>query len=335
MYGTIRCILVFANSRSDWNNADVKLAFDPPENTSYTYNLWAPEIHNLDDRWYMIFTGNVDPDQPSPEQDMLCDFNCPAINHKMFVLESSGRDIWDSEYSFKAELDTFDQGLAIDGTYLQHESGPYQIYSCWYSKYMSWPSLLCIDKSRWTCLQPIPTKFHQRQIHGLFQAHSKSVLSHPLLMSPGRRRPTVERSTSVYPQTKGLNNSSTRKPTRHSSYTRRLGRITAITVLANWNWIGSDPMDPVSWTKHTDYCIFYQNPEEEAHGVGHASFTKSPDDSEWWIVYHGMRDPTNGWSARTIPTQKFDWNEDGTPNFPLWTLSSFQWTAGKRTCLLI
>ena len=65
----------------------------------------------------------------------------------MFVLESSGPDIWDSNYTFKAELDTFDQGLAIDGTYLKHETGLYHIYSCWYGKFTSWPSLLCIDKS--------------------------------------------------------------------------------------------------------------------------------------------------------------------------------------------
>ena len=139
---------------SDFNNAEAKLAFEPPENTSYTYDLWAPEIHNIDNKWYIIFTADVDPDQPSPEVDMLCDFSCPAINHKMFVLESSGSDIWDSDYSFKAELDTFDQGLAIDGTYLQHETGLYHIYSCWYSKYMSWPSLLCIDKSMLST--PIP-----------------------------------------------------------------------------------------------------------------------------------------------------------------------------------
>lgn len=51
--------------------------------------------------------------------------------------------------------------------------------------------------------------------------------------------------------------------------------------------IGDDPMCPSSWLKHDDYCVFYQNPDEEAYGVGHASFTVSPDGSENWIVYHG------------------------------------------------
>jgi GH43 family beta-xylosidase len=74
-------------------------------------------------------------------------------------------------------------------------------------------------------------------------------------------------------------------------------------------------MDPKAWRKH-QYPVFYQNPVEKAYGVGHASFVKSPDESEDWIVYHGMLDPTNGWGARTIRTQQFTWNDDGSPNFP-------------------
>ena len=76
-------------------------------------------------------------------------------------------------------------------------------------------------------------------------------------------------------------------------------------------------MNPQDWKKTTAGCVFYQNPMESAYGVGHASFTTSPDGSEDWMVYHGMLDPTNGWAARTVRAQKFGWNEeDGTPKFP-------------------
>lgn len=80
--------------------------------------------------------------------------------------------------------------------------------------------------------------------------------------------------------------------------------------------IGSNPMNVQDWRKNNNGCVFYQNALDEAYGVGHASFTTSPDGKENWIVYHGMRDHTNGWSARTIRTQRFTWNEDGTPKFP-------------------
>jgi GH43 family beta-xylosidase len=47
----------------------------------------------------------------------------------MFVLESSGSDPWESEYSMKGELDTFDQ-FAIDGTYFKFLGELYHIYRC-------------------------------------------------------------------------------------------------------------------------------------------------------------------------------------------------------------
>lgn len=89
-------------------------------------------------------------------------------------------------------------------------------------------------------------------------------------------------------------------------------------------------MNPSDWKKHNDGCVFYQNPEEEAYGVGHASFVQSPDGTEDWIVYHGMRDPSNGWAARTIRTQKFTWNEDGTPKFPRPGYGPYQVPSGQE-----
>lgn len=59
-----------------------------------------------------------------------------AVNHRMFVLESSGPDPWESEYTMKAELDTYDQ-FAIDGTYFQYADKLYHIYSCWYNNQTS------------------------------------------------------------------------------------------------------------------------------------------------------------------------------------------------------
>ena len=63
--------------------------------------------------------------------------------------------------------------------------------------------------------------------------------------------------------------------------------------------------------------VFYQDALQNAYGVGHASFTKSPDGSEDKIIYHDMRDPTNGWRSHVPRAQKFTWNVDGTPKFPI------------------
>lgn len=121
------------------------IVLNPRKGLDYSYDLWAPELHNIDNRWYIIFTADSDPDNPPPETEMLCDWNCPAVNHRMFVLENASSDPW-GNYTTKGMLDTYDQ-FAIDGTYFQHSTGLYHVYSCWYEAYISWPSMLCISKS--------------------------------------------------------------------------------------------------------------------------------------------------------------------------------------------
>lgn len=98
---------------------------------------------------------------PPPETDMFCDYTCPAVNHRMYVLEGSTDSPWTSKYTMKGQLDTFDQ-FAIDGTYFQHATGLYHIYSCWYRQYDGWPSNLCITKmsNPWT----VTSNLTERQI---------------------------------------------------------------------------------------------------------------------------------------------------------------------------
>lgn len=285
---------------TDWNNADVKLAFSPPENTSYSYDLWAPELHNINGLWYIIFTADVDPDTPSPEQDMYCDFNCPAVNHRMFVLESSGSDPWSSEYTFSAKLDTYDQ-FAIDGTYFNHTTGLYHIYSCWESAYQSWPSMLCISKM--SDPSTISSPLSERAII--------SRPDQPWEKTPYNRTVNVRLSSNEGPEQ--LTNPTTGQQFVIYSAARSDNRNYCLGQL---ELTGSNPLDPASWTKDTSGCVFYQNPDEEVYGVGHASFTTSPDGTQNWLVYHGMVNYLDGWSARTIRTQQFTWNSDGTPNFP-------------------
>lgn len=131
---------------TDWNAAETRLIFAPPPGLNYSTDLWAPELHLLNGSWYIIFTADPNFDSPPPAIDMLCDFNCPAVYHRMFVLEGEGVDPWTADFSYKGELDTFGQ-FAIDGTYFQHPTGLYHVYSCWFSEYQSWPANLCITKS--------------------------------------------------------------------------------------------------------------------------------------------------------------------------------------------
>lgn len=285
---------------TDWNNADVKLAFDPPPGLNYSTDLWAPELHFINNLWYIIFTADPNFDTPPPEVDMWCTYTCPAVNHRMYVLEGSSPDPWESTYTLKSQLNTYDQ-FAIDGTYFQHESGLYHIYSCWYRQYDGWPANLCITKmsNPWT----VESNFTERQII--------STPDNPWEKTPYGRPFNVRLASNEGPEQ--LINPTTGQNFVIYSAARSDNRNYCLGQL---ELIDDDPMNPSAWRKNNQGCVFYQNPKDEAYGVGHASFVKSPDGNEDWMVYHGMRDPYDGWSARTIRTQQFTWNADGSPKFP-------------------
>ncbi|MCJ1303267.1 hypothetical protein MMC08_006075 [Hypocenomyce scalaris] len=300
---------------TDWNNADQKLVFSPPTNASYSYDLWAPELHNIDGLWYIIFSADEDADSPPADVDMLCTYSCPAVFHRMFVLESSGADPWESDYVLKSQLNTFDQ-FAIDGTYFQHATGLYHIYSCWYEKYISWPSMLCITQmsNPWTVSSTLA---------------ERSIISIPTNWwekTPHNRTINDRLSSNEGPEQ--LTNPATNQTFVIYSAARSTQANYCLGLL---ELVGADPMDPGSWVKNDTGCVFYQNGAQDTYGVGHASFTQSQDGEEDWMVYHGMADYVIGSNNRSIRTQQFSWdNNTGAPLFPRPGLGPYPVPAGQQ-----
>ncbi len=77
-----------------------------------------------------------------------------------------------------------------------------------------------------------------------------------------------------------------------------------------------DVLNPAAWKK-APRPVFetYKGDDGAVYAPGHNSFTRSPDGTEDWIVYHGKDTSENGWKNRRARAQKFTWNPDGTPNF--------------------
>ncbi|KAF2742724.1 glycoside hydrolase family 43 protein [Sporormia fimetaria CBS 119925] len=307
---------------TNWNNADRKTLFLPPPGQNYSTDIWAPELHFLSGAWHIIFTADPNHDSPPPDVDMYCTYSCPAIYHRMFVLSSSSSssnstpDPWTATFpNPPVQLNTFDQ-FAIDGTYFTHASNLYHIYSCWDNATSAWPANLCITH------MSSPTTISS----SLSQRVTISRPTNPWEKTPYGRTINDRLSSNEAPQQ--LINPHTNQTFLIYSAARS---DNANYCLGQLELVGNDPMSPDSWTKHDAGCVFYQDPENQAYGVGHASFVKSPDGKEDWIVYHGMRDPRNGWAARTIRTQRFTWNEDGTPNFPRPGYRPYQVPSGQDT----
>jgi GH43 family beta-xylosidase len=74
---------------------------------------------------------------------------------------------------------------------------------------------------------------------------------------------------------------------------------------------GDDPMAPRAWVKNP-VPVFAGT--SNVISPGHASFTRSPDGTENWIVYHAARMRDAGWDRNTR-IQLFTWDAQGNPVF--------------------
>jgi GH43 family beta-xylosidase len=85
-----------------------------PPGTGHSRNLWAPELHQLDGRWYSYFAAD-DGDN---------------ANHRMYVLASTGPDPM-GPYDFVGRIHDPADRWAIDGTVLELAGRRYFIWSGW------------------------------------------------------------------------------------------------------------------------------------------------------------------------------------------------------------
>jgi GH43 family beta-xylosidase len=81
---------------------------------------------------------------------------------------------------------------------------------------------------------------------------------------------------------------------------------------------GGDLCEKENWRKHNAPVFTSGN---GVYGPGHASFFRSPDQSELWIAYHAMDswNENNNWKPRYMHLQKVEIDEQGlcTPAHPI------------------
>lgn len=89
--------------------------WEAPPNTEYSKQIWAPELHRLERKWYIYFAAS-DGDNH---------------NHRMYVIENASEDP-QALYTFKGKIADSSDRWAIDGTVLQMpDERLYFIWSGW------------------------------------------------------------------------------------------------------------------------------------------------------------------------------------------------------------
>jgi GH43 family beta-xylosidase len=247
-----------------------------------TNNVWAPELHFIAPKWYIYYAGGTD----APGQ--------PFLHQRAGVLESAGADAF-GPYTDRGMLYTGDslgtaQGnrWAIDLTTAQIGTQRYAIWSGWIDNAITdkTPQHLYIAKMS----NPVTISSNRVKLSSPVASWE---LGPELDLQEGPE--VVQHDADVF----------VLYSTRDSWLKEySLGQLKLQSAAA-------DPMDPASWTKSTG-PVFSGN--ASVYGVGHASLTTSPDNTESWIVYHSKVSATRGWD-RDIRMQKFTWSAAGAPVF--------------------
>jgi GH43 family beta-xylosidase len=239
----------------------------PPLGTSYSRNLWAPELHYLRGRWYIYVAADDSQNR----------------NHRMFALEGTSQDP-QAPFRFKGKLAATPDRWAIDGTVLEAPGGT--LYFVW---------------SGWEGFEDVAQNLYVAPMSDPLTVGGERVcISKPEYAWEKHGKPLVNEGPEVLRSGDGL----------FLIYSAS-GSWTDDYCLGQLTWTGGDVLDPKSWVKKPT-PVFSRT--AKVFGPGHASFTKSPDGTQDWIVYHAAKRRGAGWD-RDVRIQKFTWNPDGSPRF--------------------
>lgn len=254
--------------------------FRAPPDTDHTGGLWAPELHDVGGRWFILYTAE-DPKVGIDSHRMFV-LGGPPSNEDPCVPDDKGA--W-QDLGHVGGMRT-DQ-WAIDGTYFWADGGLYMAYSG----------------------SPLGVHPSQSKVQQLFVVHMSSPTnadSPPSLIS----EPTHDYE---FEGDRGVNEGPQWLVSPDGSW-----RGLVISVSGTWNqhykmlpltYKGGNPLDPRSWHKWTTPLCQTAKGVHGPFGPGHGNFIDV--NGETVAVFHATDGPTDGFENRKARAQRVVWTRDG------------------------
>jgi GH43 family beta-xylosidase len=251
--------------------------FGPGNLGAQTGDYWAPELHQLDGKWYIYYTAK----------------ETGSNIQKSFVIENSTSDPMSNNWNFRGKLSsTGADYYAIDGTVMELLGNRYFLWSG-------------IDATTNALGRDKP----QRIYVSLMSNPWTLTGSRSLLISPGEVSGGNFGDVSEAPEILIKNGKVFMTYSANGCWTPdyKMGMM-YMSDTAN-------PLLPSSWTKMPD-AVFATNAATHSYGPGHNCFFKSPDGTEDWFAYHATPNSGGDCgNTRTTRAQKITFDGNGIPQF--------------------
>lgn len=260
--------------------AEKKTIWTPPPHTSYSHEIWAPEIHFIRGKWYVYFAAD----------------NGHNNTHRIYVLENASADPMAGSWDFKGKITDHSDKWAIDPSVFDFKNQWYMIWSGWKGDKNGQQNIYIAKmKNPWTIegrRAEISHPQFQWELHGELKndpVRHVSVNEGPEILQHDGEVFLIYSASGCW-----------------TDY-YALGMVKLIHK--------NDLVDPHSWKKYSE-PVFTGSTENGVYAPGHNGFFKSPDGTQNWIIYHANDKPGEGCDGSRSPRmQPFTWNRDGTPDF--------------------
>jgi GH43 family beta-xylosidase len=219
------------------DEAEQKTIWQPPAGTAYSKQIWAPELHYIEGRWYMYFAADDGKNE----------------NHRIYVLEHSGNDPMTGEWKLKGKVFDASDKWAIDGSVFSHNDQLFMIWSGWEGDQDGQQNIyIARMKNPWTVeghRSKISSPSYPWEKHGDVERtdtiNHVSVNEGPQFLKRGEKLFIIYSASGCWTEAYSL------------------GMLSASS--------SSDLLDPKSWKKFPE-PVFTQAPENGVFAPGHNSF---------------------------------------------------------------
>ena len=258
------------------NAASPVTVWSKPFSGPNSENVWAPELHYLDNKWYLYFTAgsdNVD------------------ISQRIFVLENSAADPTTLSWIERGQIkDPENDFWAIDGNVFEYKG----------NRYLAWsghPTLTDLSQHLYIGRLTNPWTLASTRVEISSPTFDWEKFGAPpavneapeMIISPAGRLLLIYSASGCWTDNYSMGMLQLRE--------------------------GGNPLVSSDWIKNPN-PVFTSKPDNGAFGAGHCAFFKSPDGTQDWFLYHANPAARLGCGDTRNPRmQQFVWNSDGSPNF--------------------